>query len=717
MTSKTTWERIRVEARTDPWGTKSEQGVPYPTWWPQATTFKESSRIEISYGFPYLSWWELERGVLFNKMPKINLEQMTTPTKLIFDTMQQVAELGRQWQTSSQVLPTGRDKKEEWLQWVQPMCNFWDSNANNSPGRVWIPYLVENCRLQLQFFGVSLPGYDHKIFTQDSNFFKKPLNFIPGKWEIMVVYSIMVSIVHLIQKNPFTPFLAWKDFSFNNYDSYLVEEPSSFQFPILQWLKAKNIQQVKMVLGRIRGKNENIWNGTKIDVPIPGALSYMTAFSFFVKFYESNGFSNLNEQDIHGIFKGPLFRRLYSYMIFLSNLKNPLQPLLNFSTINRPNDILRNPYANMRSVNDFMMWSFMVMYVDAFHTNIDITVNVRKILNETQINGEEYNAVFADRLTEIQPPNNTIPNYQPQQVVPPPPPPPVIPGGISLGVAVPEPVREAAQKERNMIREFGLPVDYQKFTKIPNLRLDRWLSDFRVTWRKTAIWNFLGIGDQRWEPEIFKYNLDFEKKSKEEKIILFIRKNFPRRLRIPRFNFLELTRMDSGWEEAYKYQFELYLEWVVLNVNVEDVEKYILPGSTFVNEDGSPKEVVDGEEKVLLKNSFPDIMMEQEQPLAGQAFRVGFSIAFVFVNAALEAGFGSDWKDFLSNFGQKIWKAVKEALIALAEAALAAAAAIANAVNKALPDLKYYLIAGAIGVVVVLGGWTFADEEIRKLAR
>ena len=178
-----------------------------------------------------------------------------------------------------------------------------------------------------------------------------------------------------------------------------------------------------------------------------------------------------------------------------------------------------------------------------------------------------------------------------------------------------------------------------------------------------------------------------------------------------------MTRMDSGWEDAYKYQFELYLEWVVLNVNVEDSEKYILPGSTFVDGDGSPKEVVDGEEKVLLKNSFPDIMMEREQTLPGKAFQVGVSIAFVFLNAALESGFGSDWKDFLSNFGKKIWAAVKEALIALAEAAVEAAKAVANAINNALPDLKWYLIAGVAGVAVVMGGWTFADEEIRKLAR
>lgn len=705
MAYKTTWDRIRVEATTDPWGgLNSEQGVPYPTWWPNRATFKESSRIEISYGFPYLSWWELERGVLFNKMPKMNLENMSCPSKTMFDTMEKVAELGRQWQTSSQVLPTGRTPKEEWLQWVEPLCRFWDS-GDEGGNTIWGSWLLENCLLQLQFFGVPLYGYNSsKIFNSSSNFFKNPLKFIPGKWEIMVTYSLMVVVVHLIQKNIFTPFLPWKNS--NDQFHYLNQEPSVFQFPILTWMKTKNIQQIKIVLGNIRGKNENLWNGNRVEAPVPGVLSYLTCFSLFVKFYESDGFRNLKDDEIYYILDAPLFRNYYAFMIWMSSLKVPGQPLLNFSTINRPNNILGNPYVNERSVNDFMMWSLMAMYVDAFNSNVDSSVNVRKILNEQPIDQKAYDDLFTNRLKS----NQLTYHYQPQQVVPPPP--PVIPGGIKTGIAVPE----SATRERNMIKEFGIPVDYQKITNVSNLQLDRWLSDFRVTWRKTAIWNFLGIGDQKWVPEMFQYH-HFPKKSKEEKIVLFIRNNFPRRLRIPRFNFLEMTRMDSGWEDAYKYQFELYLEWVVLNVNVEDSEKYILPGSTFVDGDGSPKEVVDGEEKVLLKNSFPDIMMEREQTLPGKAFQVGVSIAFVFLNAALESGFGSDWKDFLSNFGKKIWAAVKEALIALAEAAVEAAKAVANAINNALPDLKWYLIAGVAGVAVVMGGWTFADEEIRKLAR
>ena len=697
MSYKTTWERIRVEATTDPFGdSNSEQGIPHPSWWPTWMGTKESSRIEESLGFPRLSWWELERGSLFHKMPKMNIETMRCPTEKLYQSMPQLLVLAKNWADSASKLPPYKTPKEEWLQVIEPMCRFWDSGGNESHYNEWSSYLIENCLPQLQFFGVPFRGYENLVFNDQSNFFKKPLKFIPGKWEIMVVFSLMIAITHQIEKNIFTPFLPWPISPRNTY-----VEKSSFQFPIVQWLKTKNIQQIKLTLNSLRGKNQNIWFNVKNEVP-PGVLNYLTCFGLFLKFYETeSGFSRLNTDDIYDIFNGPEFRRYYGFMIWMSRLS---QTGLNFDSIKLPNNILDNPFANMKSVCDFMIWSLMTMYVDAFHSNVDVHVNVRKIINQIEVSQSAYENVFRVALTNTE----TVHYWQPQQVKPAPPP-PIIPSGIHPGTAVPEDIVKENERIKSMVKEFGLSVDYQSFTHITNLRLDRWLSDFRVTWRKTAIWNFLGVGDQEWESRIFQYN-EFPKGSKEEKIVLFIRDNFPRKLKIPRYNIWELNSLDSKWEDAFKYQFELYLEWVVLNVNVEHVKDYVAPGNTFVDKQGLPREVSDGETTVYLKNSFPDIMMREEQNLPGKIFQKSFSFAFVFLNAALEKGFGSDWIDLLSNFGKKIWEGVKEALIELAKW-------VKEVLDDAIPNWESYLALALVGFFVVYEGWSFADEKIRKLAR
>ena len=681
-TQKTTWERIRVEATTNPFGgSDSENGIPYPTWWPQPMGTKESSRIEESFGYPRLSWWEVERGKLFPKLPKFTLNEMPYPSSQLFQSMPQILELAKSWADSASKLPGSKTSGEEWLKIVEPMCRFWDSgNASESHKNLWGAYLSENCKLQLQFFGISLlPIYDSSIFFE-SNFFKKPLRFVPGKWEIMVVFSLIITITNQINTYTYKPFIPW-----GNIYSGLYSEKSSFQFPIVQWLKTKNVQQIKMVVDQIRGKNRNLWSIVKPSEDggtLRGGYSsqWLNAFKLFVKFYENKdqGFSNLSEKEIYDIFSTPEFRYEYGNMIMWSKLGNSG---IKFNSIDGPNHILNGSFENMKSTCDFMIWSLMILYIDAFsnksvrldnHHQLD----VRKELDyKVYFDLDLYRTIFRKKPIE-----NIDQNPPPETQV-------------------------TARR-----KEFGLEVDYRSITKITNLQLDSWLSEFRITWRKTAIYHFLDIGEQPWKRVIFKYDT-FPQGSKEEKIVSFIRDNFPRQLRMPRFNLWELTSLDSHWDVAYKYQFELYLEWVVLNVNAEDQEGYIEPGGTFMDKEGTARLVSDSETTTttLLKNVFPDIMMKEEESIPGIIFRKTVSFSMIFVNALLEKGFGSDWTELLSNFGKKIWEGVKDALIEIAKW-------VKKALDDFLPDLEKYLALAAVGLVTILGGWAFVDAKIRKLA-
>jgi len=681
----TTWAKRLEEAQEDPFGNeKSLNGMPHPKWWPQWTNYKGAVRVEESFGFPNLSWWELEKGKLFWKMPKMKeLEEFSAPTAemLLPGRFPRIDEIGDQWLKAS---TSGNARECENV--LEKMAYFWDNNY-----KLFEPYLVVNCQPQLVFFGVGFRGFE-SIFGSDSNFFKKPLNYYPPKWLFMVVFSLLVSIVHKIKHYPATPFIPWLSNNFSN--DRLFSEKSEFQFPIIDWIKNKNEAQISNLARSLRGKEANFWTSVgKVEGPFD-------AFITFRKFYESGSFSNLSNEAIYFIFVGP-FRAFYADMIEFVRKFQKVFPLdSQMRELSKPNSIYQNPYVNLRSSTDFILWSMMVMYLDMKKS--PLWESFQKI----PIVDNNYRWFFLDRLEAFNKDDQLTRERQLAADWDKAHPPGIVnnlPGPARVDTI--EEVMGNVDQSQESIDRYG-PIIKVNDIIGNNSNLNRYLNYFRIKWRETATYSFFGINKAPWfetNPPVQFLPITLPEDSFEDRFYQFIQDYPPRRLYVPK---LKLSgRLDKEWEEGFQKQFRDYVTWVKENVNAKGKPNYVEPGVQFKDKEGNLVFIKDDDsgKNVPLLNGYPDYMMEPESNNSPFSVAKIVSILMIPANEAGNFLWGQDWTNALNNFASVLWEKVKEFL---------------RAVWDALPEgTGGYLMMGLVVVGVVLGGWTFADEEIRKLAR
>lgn len=668
MSYKTTWELVHQEEPGEPFGDKNSlNGFPYPSWWPSLRCLnKKQSKLEMLYGFPFLSWWELERGQMFDKMPKIDLNTFQAPTQALLDTMPILDSLGKKW----------GEKSKGWDDtWIVEMCSFWDSDPK-SHYKLWESYLAENCSPQLQYFGVPFQSINNGlIFKPDSLFFRVPLSYCPGKWTLMVVFSLMIYIVHQIKNDPNSPFLFWT--AIDRYNSAKkspwLSDQTKFQFPILSWLKVKDEIQIMQTVDRIRGYRTPHFQMPNLEEV---TLQKFSCFFCFIKFYKEDGFSKFSQQELYFGFSGP-FRWLYNDMI--SHMKKDSTQSAFLRNIDGPNGIYNNPFSNLKSSTDWMVWSLIIMWNDLKYGNSDMFEAVQKINpNEDHFRGtmilpfnqlkgnddaDRYNEDFDKRLKEKWDERSTDGS----------PPRPLIAPPFQAGRL-----------------------------------LNNFLIDFQYAWRKTAEYHFLGIDAPKWPPPFPLIPFE-DSTSTDARIYDFITKNPPRKLKVPAVDNLFFQRLSWKWEAVYKEQYTWYLEWVYFNVMAQDNLNYVYPGVQLKNEKGENVFVQQEDGSFIpVLNSFPNLIMVNEDGPGLLAVSASFLI--IPIDQAAKFIWGDEWTDFLDALGKKIWKMVKETLIAIGKG-------IKKILDDFAPDWEKYLALIAVGVVVVFGGWSFADEKIRKLAR
>jgi hypothetical protein len=676
----TTWERIRQEEPGEAFGdSNSLNGRPYPSWWTQPCKYRKQDLLEALYGFPYLSWWALEENK-FWKFPKIDFNTFGTPSQAILATMPTLNELGDTWRLKS----SHRDGN---ILWFVDLCNFWDADPMKSNYKLWEAYLFENCLPQLQFFGVPLKSIDNnQIYKPDSLFFKTPLNYCPGKFTLMVFFSLMIVISHKFKTDPSTPFIPWRitEYVQHRFRATVFSEKSTFQFPIYSLIASKDEAGIKLLVNRIRPVGLKFFDKVDYDVSIFKKMN-MDAFLIFGRWYLSDWFSSAGGFDgavNYFLLNGP-FKPLYSYMI--ASMKKDKYWNDRLKAIDNPNHIFSDPYSSVKSTNDFMMWSLIILLYDLK----DIPSLYKKFVDLTADSSTSFlfQKIIVDKKSQWD-------------------------SNVASDDAVESQRRQQEQEKQDADRErveglpgFLIPDELKKpaYIEAPFWHgpiMKNFLRDFQNQWRETASFHFLGFVKPEWPPkfkEISFAGADFEQS--DPRFYKFIRDNPPRRLKVPEIDFTKFIRQNVKWEKVFRQQYIYYLEWVRDNVLAMDNPHYMGPGCQLKDEKGNP--VFEGTNPVI--NSFPDLILVKPEGKYGLSDIIG--ITMIPIDQAAKFIWGDKWTDFLDDLGVKMWKKVEETLKKLWVI-----------VKENLPAIGLGVgVIAAVGLIALLGV-TFLEEEVKKIA-
>lgn len=677
----TTWTTLREEDKGEAFdvGTVKGKNGTYPTWWPPPFKGRDGTLLETLHGFPYLTWWGVEKEKLFPQFPKITISTFDPPSDTLLATMPRIEKLEKIWAEEASKL-IGQAAK--WVDVIgRPMADFWDSDSDAKGKKLWEPYLVRNCKQQLQFFGVpvGVENGNDQIYNSDSNYFKKSLVYYPGRWTLMVNFTLMILITRQIRLYPPGPFIPW-----NTSVLAINPQKGTLPFPIMDWIKSKNLPQIKLYADSLRGRGNNLWRNTNPrGVGFGFGFNTLKSLAFFQRFYESDGFSNLKHNEIYYILKGSEFITSYGNIITLYRATGPASLSITLNEIDKPTAVLGNPYASLTSFCEWMLWSLAVMYIDLKENQ-----TLWNIFSTIDIDGREYEAIYGERLKDEkknQAPAQKVIAAITDTVIP-----ALTPGGVLTTDL------------------YGPPVDTSIITGSGSIDLNTYLNRFRSVWRKTALFHVFGIGSQEWPVEINA--AQFEKDSYESDIYNFIQDNPPRRLRIPPLDsssWITFSRLNPKWEDGFILQFTQYIDWITKNVQAQKKEFYSPPGTQLKSPKGELLTMIDQDGNIKpLINSFPDVMMVA--PPGGLKLSTLFSFAFVFIDQIGKAGWGTDWEDAINNFGKKVWVKIKEALVALVDFVVE--------VIKLLPDIWPWVLALGAGVGIFFVGETFLSEKIKRLA-
>jgi hypothetical protein len=500
----------------------------------------------------------------------------------------------------------------------------------------------------------------------------------------------MIIIKHKMIQPGDSPFREWMTAPQDLNLDPLLNEKSLLSFPICKWVANNDINQMKLMLKSIG------WRGiTRQDYRLDDQFikdEKLQILLCFRDFYENGGFNEMTEREVRITLSNSSLRTLYCLMI--KRIRSTRERMISISSMNKPFNIYNNNYANFVSSTDFILWSLMVLYIE--FTSIE---NRKKFVG-LKVNPDYLRASFiaGKQLVDAEKSNREL-----------------------AKTAAADFEREVERKRQWNINEReelkkqwdkndeislkGSPVEPPITMNDPKLK--NFLNEYRILWRNTALYHLFESGDQIW-PILIK-NI-FEKDTFEYKIVEFMRNYPPRRLRIPRFNFLEWKRLDTGWESAFKDQYYQYLTWVNLNVQSQDEKFYSPPGTQLKGKDGKYLFIQDENgTQIQVINTYPDIMLKPEDSNSQFQTSKIISILFISIDQIAKAGWGDDWVDFVNQFGKKMWERVKEALIEIVKAVKAV-------VDEVLPEIGPYLLLGLTVFGAILIGGDFIDAKIKKNA-
>lgn len=669
----TTWQNIRQEEPGEAFGPNGHNKIQYPSWWPTPAPYRGYQILEGVYGFPFLSYWSLERGG-FPKCPKIDIENFRGPTEALLNTMPRLDELADLWAKASK-------PNANWVENIgRPLAEFWDSLPGQEHYKLWEPYLVENCLPQLQFFGVPFKSVPNKeIFnpaTSGSLFFNEPLTYCPAKWTLMVVFTLMITITNQVKKNKTTPFILWDTGEVKGTIIHYINMPwfndkSRFNFPILSWVKNKDESQITILSKKIRANNlrSRFWVEDVNEKSFNGWTREMSAFLCFIRAYNSSLFNQLTEREFYWIMnKG--FKIIYVDMLERLNKNNSWKNA--FKQIDGPGGVYSSPYSNLKSSVDWMVWSLMVMWVDLKKTNGPLASKIKDI----PINEDHYQYIFTTQLNAFRS-DTTIDKEIDEE--------------LDRQKNAPDTIWDPIQG-----RHINLP--FQTKEKV----FSDFTSNFQKEWRKTAEYHFMGIHSPKWPPQFPPLSFN-DPNSLEAKMYEFMAVNPPRRLRVPAIDPINFQRLTNKWDSVFKQQYVYYMEWVYNNVKAQDNPHYSSPGIQLKDPKGDYISISNGGTSVPLINSFPDLLMVP--PDTGFTLSKAVSFLIIPIDQAAKFIWGDDWTDFLDNLGQKMWVKIKESLQALW-----------NVVKEQLPMVGGILLAAGVIFLGGLLGVTYLEEEVKKIA-
>ncbi len=583
-------------------GAHSLNGLPYPKWWPSTKCgSRGNNRLEMLYGFPFLSYWAIESGQ-FPKLPPIQLDKFRVPSQNIFSTMKELELLERKWTEASSDSFRG-----SWKEHIgDPGADFWDKNR-----LAWESYLIENCYYQLQFFGVPYKGKEKSVFTQNSMFFKNALGYCPGKWILMVNLSLMIVIMRQFRSSGAGPFFEWVSKPWEGRTELLTSEKSIINFPVVDLIRTGDIPRFKILLKQFMGdsvffksdfelrqENPNFWDTNKLSILL-----------CFRDFYLSGGFTDLSKKDVYYILGDDNFRILYANM-WRQTIINPNGPVarsLNqlssafnigrgWNKVPFPQDISTNYVSSC----DFMLCSLMSLYLDLMSSE-----STAIKFKNAPVNQNHYRGIITNSFNELPNVRNNISDYErrmaekleksksnnPSSEV--------ASGIVRTGIkdidtVIPEksgitkPVSGSFEdlKDQQNVSEDGKGIPPPIEMNISSLQMQSWLNNFRIAWRKTAMYHFLGMGNPIWPMKISNEKMIVT--TEEQVIIDFIQKYPPRALRIPKLEIFKFkfNRLDEEWDNLFEDQYLKYLQWVILNVKAEGKENYVEPGCQLKNSKG-----------------------------------------------------------------------------------------------------------------------------------
>lgn len=690
------WERSAFAHYEKEWNWNER---PYPSWWPNVYANQHGiNKLEVLYGFPYLSFWELDAGY-FKKFPPIHLETCSPLNKVMLDQVPQIKQLAELWLKSSPKPPTKEEQEiaERRAKYEQTTIGGGKSHDEARPpppnwkdiigypgidfiknGAAWASWMVQNIPDQLNFFGVPFGGYEKQIFHEKSKFFTKPLIYYPGKWILMVTLSLVIHIVHLVEKHPDSPFIPWK---INLSDLVLfIPEPSSLGFPIQQYVVIHDEMAIRQRLRQIRGaKNQTIllYDESRIDSNYnPFTQSYdLELLLCFKKLWEEKIFTKLTRAQLSLLLSQPFFRILFVNMTksIKKYQNNRIMPLRIFYQYVDHYSIETHTFLTLNSYNDLMLWVLSCMYIDFKSDSI-----FQPILEKQEPKNEIYKQFqnYIDEALKIQ-----------EQTK-------IINEAMDKGQAVVTDKKSGQIISIGNEEQEGTEIEPPESMRDPKLKT--WLNNFRVLWRKSAEWHFLDIGTSPWpNPNLQNF---FLKDTYEYQVVNYIMAFLPRRLRVPKWEYSEWTRKSAKWNEVFTMQYQYYLLWVEANVKVQHDTNWPQPGNGM--KDPTTGELIRDSRGDVVINSYPDLGIMDENDQSGVLYNT-LKYTIPFIHGILTFFEGSDITSFFTDIAKEIWNIVLKVLKELL-----------NIVKPALPSLAL------IGAVVVGGllAYDFVSTKVEKLA-
>lgn len=665
--------RIRRVIWDDYPGTWGDLDAEYPPWWPKDGRYTgetHNPNLEKLRDFPPVTPWNIKNKDYWKRLPDFNIESIECPPQSVASIMHDMLDFMKRWEDCIKKPETQKSG-----QFMEDLANYYDEHREDIE-----KYVSLYLSAQINFFGVDILywGVDKSfVYNPSSPFFKDSLGnrknrYMPGKWILMTICSMLMSLSSDLQK---TSYHKQDGKYYIEYwrSTHKVDDDPRWGEPGLPFSVDKTHPNAKLNVPQV-------WNVRKIDIIKSLLEKESRTFEILIRYMKETapknniGYWYSGPNAIYlgdgSLIKVTQLRRLLTYEYDNHGSKIPLIAVHNID----PSFDFFKPYLRPLSSIYWVMYILNVLKADYLEMVAQDIIDKRPKEKETI------------PWTPIRPKDrDTLPwsDIKPTKTA-------------RDKVEEDEKEKEEYDKEKDKTSEFKLPEPLPlPDIEIKKRKLTPYFTNLRETWKRTALWKFMGLGEQQWPlPRGAFYSFmeidPFEKYDEDYlKVVDFMIDNPIPKLRVPPFDWKEFERRTKGWQIAADRQFEVYLIWCIKNVDSKTSKDYKDPGMKWTRED---LKKIGVESATDIDNVYPDYgLLDHSTPFESTVKKIART--FLWVTDLADWFFGDNFWDKFFNFAKAAFNMLIEVL---------------EVVGKLVLDNLYWilplaaiLVGGYIGSIVV----------------